>query len=255
MRGYPLTLFMMIGKLIEKITELDRERLLVYGSLLLSFMLVVLRVLYTGVIYNFFLVWNVFLAFLPYVFSKRLLQSQRKESGILKLGFWFVIWLLFVPNAAYILSDFIHLQYEVESMIFWFDILMIFSMAFTGLFLGSLSFYNIHTFFLRYIKREYVWPVLLSLSLLNGFGIYAGRFWRWNSWYVLSEPKTLLNDIVYRLTDSAELKNVVFFTIAYGMFQFFTYLMLYVIKGRIYLPAHEKTNLFRKPILQRIRIK
>lgn len=149
------------------------------------------RIVYTGELRFVFLVWNLFLAFVPYVFS--ILALKYKGH---KLKFWglFLTWMLFFPNAPYILTDFIHLKYS-SSETFLLDIILIGFYSVIGLFLGALSLQHIFVSLKHQFSPAGSWLILLGVILLSGMGIYLGRYIRWNSWDVIHAPHLILGDV------------------------------------------------------------
>jgi uncharacterized membrane protein len=163
-------------------TELDR---LLTASICFSGALVAIRVLHTHSTVFLFLVWNLFLAYIPYAIST-LATMRPNWSRRLKLIAAF-IWLLFLPNAFYILTDLYHLYDRRHPAVpEWFDLAMIFSCAWNGLLLGILS--------LRQMEKLFNLPVY-PIMALNALGIYVGRYLRYNSWDILSNPFELIADI------------------------------------------------------------
>ncbi len=149
------------------------------------------RVIYTGELRFAFLVWNLFLAFVPYMFS--VLAMKYKDT---KLKFWglFATWMLFFPNAPYILTDFIHLKYS-SSDTFWIDFSLIGFYSVIGLYLGALSMQHIFESLKKRFSPAGSWLIILGVILLSGIGIYLGRFIRWNSWDILHAPHLILEDV------------------------------------------------------------
>lgn len=145
-----------------------------------------------------FLPWNLMLAFIPYYISKKLQQRpQWIESGI-KFICIFLIWLLFIPNSFYIITDLFHLELRT-GMSRWFDLVLIFTFAWNGLLLGIVSVSQMagivqHRFAIR---EELVF--LLPLMGLIAWGVYIGRYMRFNSWDILTNPFTLIGDVGYML--------------------------------------------------------
>ncbi|WP_262497530.1 DUF1361 domain-containing protein [Flavipsychrobacter stenotrophus] len=119
----------------------------------------------------------------------------------------FFLWLLFFPNAMYIVTDLFHLN-ESTNVPKWFDLLLLFSAALNGVLMGMSSLYNIEQFLKKNISVKYVPVVVFSLLLLCGYGIYLGRYMRWNSWDIFTQPFGLLMNIAHdvkhplRKTDS-----------------------------------------------------
>ncbi len=164
---------------------------ILYTSLLLSLGMIAGRMLYTGQWYGTYLVWNLFLAWLPFAFSQLLLQKPM--STVFQYGL-LAAWLLFFPNAPYIITDLFHLKHR-PPVPYWYDLLLLFWAAWNGLLLGILSLMHVERYLLGRFRPAIVnWMVNLSL-VLCAFGVYAGRFLRWNSWHVVSEPGNIIADI------------------------------------------------------------
>jgi uncharacterized membrane protein len=146
---------------------------------------------YTGELRFAFLVWNLFLAFVPYLFS--VFAMKFKDS---KLKYWglFFTWMLFFPNAPYILTDFVHLQYSTDAT-FFIDLVLIGFYSVIGLFLAALSLQHIFESLKHQFSPAGSWLIVLSVIVLSGIGIYLGRFIRWNSWDILHAPHLILEDI------------------------------------------------------------
>lgn len=111
------------------------------------------------------------------------------------MGAGISLWLLFFPNAPYILTDLFHLRHR-EGAPLWFDLLLILSFAWTGLMLGYVSLVDIQQVVSRTYNKITGWLFAVAALMLSGFGIYLGRFERWNSWDVISNPKGLAKDIL-----------------------------------------------------------
>lgn len=155
-----------------------------------------------------FLLWNLFLAWVPYLAALRFERLPAGSTSPLARWSWFALWLFFLPNAPYIMTDFIHLQHRPPVPV-WYDMIMLFAFASTGLLLGLLSLHEVQ----RALRREFsvlFSQVLVLLSIgLSGFGVWLGRFQRWNSWDILTNPDGLLRDIVLTLTQRGELLKAV----------------------------------------------
>jgi uncharacterized membrane protein len=161
-----------------------------------------------------FLAWNLFLAWVPLLVALFLYERSRNHSLTLWQGVagW-VLWLLFFPNAPYIITDLLHLAKPVKIIPIWYDSLMVFSFALAGLQAGMLSLYLMHK-----VVSRLIYPRVASLAtagslILAGFGIYLGRFNRWNSWDILTNPAGLLVDCLHQLTNPTALKLTLGFSI------------------------------------------
>ncbi|QJP35953.1 DUF1361 domain-containing protein [Nonlabens sp. Ci31] len=142
-----------------------------------------------------FLVWNLFLAFIPYVMLVRL--RFRESVTTTNLIATFLIWLAFLPNAPYILTDLIHIRHAASNWLVY-ESLLILSFSITGLFLGFLSLRDMSFLlsekgWLPHKKWERIFEC--SILFLCGYGIYLGRALRWNTWDVIQHPQQLFLDM------------------------------------------------------------
>jgi uncharacterized membrane protein len=143
---------------------------------------------------HLYLVWNLFLAWIPVVLALWLEECDRR-SPTKDWRFWAAAfaWLMFFPNAPYLLTDLKHLKLATKLQ-WWTDLILILLFAITGLVLAFLSLHRMHTLVSR--RRGWIagWVFVLGVAFLTGFGVYLGRFERWNSWDVLIQPLALVAD-------------------------------------------------------------
>jgi len=199
-------------------------------SSLFSIFLSFIRIIFSETFFFTFLIWNLFLAWIPFLFSLLLLKvHQNKNTSKITLGIIFSIWLIFFPNAPYIITDLFHLRI-IQNVPLWFDALLIFSYVWNGLLLGFVSLLNIHYFLDCYLKKIHSWIIIAVVLFLSGFGIYIGRYLRWNSWDVVSNPILLFKDVFERVvnpfahprTYSMTFVFFLFLLISYYIFHFLT---------------------------------
>ena len=140
----------------------------------------------------FFLIWNLFLAWIPYLFSLWVAslheRAPRRWGWLLLPSF---VWFIFLPNAPYILTDFWHLD-ERLPVPFWYDIGFITTFAWTGCFLAIASLRTMQEIVHDYFGRAASWFFVLAMIALSGVGIYLGRFMNWNSWDLILRPHSVL---------------------------------------------------------------
>lgn len=132
-----------------------------------------------------FLVWNLVLAWVPLCLAiVAFARAQRRidVSVVVPL----VPWLLFFPNAPYLLTDFIHLGEGPAPL--WYDALMLSAFAWTGLLLGFASLYLVQLILRRAFGDVAGWLGVLAALLLASIGVYVGRFIHLNSWDALLHP-------------------------------------------------------------------
>ena len=138
-----------------------------------------------------FLIWNLFLAWVPYVLSLFLPHIKNKWLVMPTLA----LWLVFIPNAPYIVTDLLHVGYHPPVPV-WYDTMLLFSFAWTGLLLGFLSLIDVQRFLKKTIgktKAEWlIWPVIG----LCAYGVYMGRYQRWNTWDILKSPFQVFEETV-----------------------------------------------------------
>ncbi len=155
-----------------------------------------------------FLIWNLFLAWIPYLAARRFERLHERQSSGFSLIFLFCIWLLFLPNAPYIITDFLHFRHKPPIPL-WYDLILLFAFASTGLLLGLLSLHKVHQVLRKRFSSLWTNSLVLGSIGLSGFGIWLGRFQRWNSWDVFARPDALLVDLVNTLTTWHELVRAV----------------------------------------------
>ncbi len=174
-----------------------------------------------------FLIWNLFLAWIPFIIAYLTYTLTFKRSRVyFLLPLTAFLWLIFFPNAPYILTDFQHLSWpgwqDIET---WYDVLMLMWFAFTGLLLGIVSLFMMQEVFRREFGRWVGWAFVVLVTLASSLGIYMGRFLRWNSWDILRQPGGFITSTLQR-AQAPSLQSLVF-TGIFFMFFLFLYLTLY----------------------------
>lgn len=170
------------------------------------------------------LVWNLALAWLPYLFS--LLAASL--HALLPRQWWLLLvpgalWMLFFPNAPYIVTDFLHLH-ERPYVPLWYDIILLATFSWTGIFLAIASLRTMQVLIKRYLGQWISWLFVAAALALSGLGIYLGRFERWNSWDILFHPKRILADIAIRVVNPMENLRFIGFTVLFTAFLLVCYL-------------------------------
>ena len=203
-----------------------------------SVLMIAIRIELTGTFRYVSLVWNLFLAWIPYVLAlqiKRLSSSRiattNRKLSMLAIG---VVWLFFYPNAPYILTDFIHIIEDTYPSVFprslittnavlWYDIILNSAFSFIGHFIGLISLVLLHRLIDAAYKKYVGWTVALVAMLLGGYGIYLGRFERLNSWDVFKHPLSTARIVFVNLFNA----KAMLFAGCFGFFIFLTYLIVY----------------------------
>lgn len=191
--------------------------------------LVALRMALSGRGQQLYLVWNLFLAWLPLLLAWRV-QKLEQRGQARGWSFWATAsaWLLFFPNAPYIFTDLIHLTHRTRGHV-WTDMTLILLFSMTGFLLGFLSLYLMQSVVARRFGWRTGWVFVTAVAGLSSFGIYLGRFLRWNSWDVLLNPVGLLRDVGDLAANPFAQRGTVSFQLLYALFLFLAYLMLYAL--------------------------
>lgn len=182
---------------------------------------------YTTVNSNYhYLIWNLFLAALPLAFAGRLsaVLKYKVWSAWEPIG-WSLLWLLFLPNSFYMISDYIHLR-EVSSADILFHSVLFTSFIYLGVLLGYCSMYLVHNELRRRLNGAVSAGWMAGIIFVCSTAIYIGRDLRWNSWDVLVSPAGLLFDVTERLLHPSEypdmiLTIVVFFALLSSLYAVF----------------------------------
>lgn len=176
------------------------DKLLLLSSIL-CIMLISLRVIYTERVTFIFLIWNLFLAGIPYLIS-RLIELKNNTSKLQLLTLTFT-WLIFFPNAPYIITDFVHLSFNKTNM-FWVDVSLISIFSITGLLYGITSLDIMYQQVKKHFSLKTANAFYLATIFLAGFGIYIGRILRWNSWDIIANPLKIVSDLFHIISSPIE---------------------------------------------------
>ena len=211
--------------------ERDYRQLAIVGSLVfssaLAVLLLVVRVVHTHSLAHADMAWNLFLAWLPLISSLaayNMARRRNRASWLVVAGCAF-IWLLFFPNAPYIVTDIGNLRPH-SSAPFWYDVLMYVVFAWTGTFLGLVSLYLMQALVRQLKGVRASWLFAAVVLALSGFGVYLGRFPRYNSWDLFTSPLSLLADIWYRLSHPMANSQMFVFSALFSLFLMSSYLIL-----------------------------
>lgn len=168
-------------------------------SLSFALLLLILRAKLTHSYFYFFLVWNLFLAGIPFFITQVMKYYSAWQSSTFQKILLFSSWMLFLPNSPYIITDLIHLHDE-DSILIWLDLFLVFVFALNGLLLGLLSLMDMSGYISKSYSKRTSHVAIIFICLLCGYGIYLGRFLRFNSWDILTKPIFLFNQIGSSLT-------------------------------------------------------
>jgi uncharacterized membrane protein len=211
----------------KKVSDKNVTKMLGFASLLCC-MLYIGRIYYSSSFYFGFLIWNLFLAWIPFYLSGKLIKMDDDNRSKITIGCLFFAWVLFFPNSPYILTDLFHLK-EKQNIPLWYDLILIISFAWNGLMIGFVSLLEMQVFLNRKYSIQKSWIVIISMLILSGFGIYLGRYERWNSWDIVTNPIDLMIDIFKKLSNPFSHPRTVGVTIVFSSFLLISYLTLFTL--------------------------
>ena len=185
------------------------------------------RIVFTRSLGYDFLIKNLFLAWLPYFFSLAAVAMQRSGTPRAKWKFAaiFSAWLITFPNAPYIFTDLIHWRNRPPVMPWWFDLGLILMFGLAGCFAGIVSLKMMHELMRRAIGVAGGWAFVVTVALLSGFGVYLGRFERWNSWDLFIQPHRVVSRTLFRSLGPQLLDRTFGVTLMFGAMILVTYVM------------------------------
>jgi uncharacterized membrane protein len=179
------------------------------------------------------LIWNLTLAWIPFVFAFiAYVVSWSRRLLYLVVPVCTFVWLIFFPNAPYILTDFQHLSTNANNAPLWYDVLMLIWFAWTGLLLGVVSLYFMQEIVTNAFGRITGWLFTVFVTILSSAGIFLGRFYSWNSWDIFGDPLPIAHDIWGWLRQPFANLRVYGFILLFTLLFLFVYLAIYAF-GRI----------------------
>lgn len=200
----------------------------VLAGVLFTLLLLLLRMHYSHTGAYWFYCWNLLLAVIPLFLGRRLYRTGKCSFKAMAL---FIGWLLFFPNTAYLVTDILHFT-ERPPVPLWFDILLVSSAAWNGLLLFIVSLLQTEKWLVQYtIFRRFPFTGMLMLLMLCAYGIYLGRFLRFNSWDVLITPCNLLHTCIGQVIHPFYNREAWAFTFLFGWFLGLAYFTIKKLPG------------------------
>jgi uncharacterized membrane protein len=197
---------------IRDILKVKSTRVLAVLSIF-SIILSITRIVFSNKIFFMFMFWNLFLAFIPWFIASIILYKKYLNKFL--LTFLVLLWLLFFPNAPYVLTDILHLGkgYSVPR---WFDLILLLSYGFTGMLYGFISLNIIEELMKSVYKIRFTGMISIVLIYISCFGIYLGRFVRFNSWDIFTIPNEIFINVYTRIINPFEHPTAWIFTLLFG---------------------------------------
>lgn len=190
-----------------------RNRALLFAALLLwCIALLAARIAVSHSFMYAFMLWNLFLAVVPAVAAMLFVHARSRIA----MAVSFIIWLAFLPNAPYMATDFVHLRAR-HGVPLWFDVALLLSCAATGILFAFTSVADVQGVVAARYGKRIAWTFALAVLVLCGFGIYLGRFLRWNSWDLATEPLSRASYLAASAVHPLQHPRTIAVTLIYGI--------------------------------------
>ena len=200
--------------------------LMLAGATIFSVLIWRVRTEISGTGHYGFLIWNLFLAWIPFIISYvtyTAILNRRQVLILAPIAAFF--WLIFFPNAPYILTDLQHLAGNWRGVPVWYDVMLLIWFSFTGLMLGMTSLFMMQEIIRREFGRWTGWGFVGMVTALSSTGVYVGRFLRWNSWDIFRDFQGMAQFAIASAQDPS--LQSIGFTSLFGAFFLFLYVTLY----------------------------
>lgn len=169
--------------------------------------------------------WNLFLAWVPVfivLYMEKLVSTNLNQP--IKILAYSILWLLFFPNAPYIITDLVHLYpYTNNGSSYWHHQIMIYTFAFVSLICGLLSLYWIQKIWTACFSQALSRVFTISSIALSGYGVFLGRIERFNSWDFFIHPMPLAKYVLHSFGNP----TAILITFEFATFIGLAYCMLY----------------------------
>jgi uncharacterized membrane protein len=193
--------------------------------------LLIMRCWRTHNISYVFLTWNLFLAWVPVIIAKYFISDtpfrKNKFTALFAIG----AWLAFLPNAPYLLTDLFHLH-KSPIVPQWYDLILILSFALTGMVLFYLSFLEFEKKVYPELPHKFVRWIRMLIFIAVGYGLYLGRYLRYNSWDIISDPADLVKGMFNSVFSQNMVKETLGVTFFFAVFLYFGYKLFFLITDR-----------------------
>jgi uncharacterized membrane protein len=171
-----------------------------------------------------YLIWNLFLAWVPYVISLYFIKKDMSVNRFIPI---FIIWLIFFPNAPYLVTDVLHIV-SSSPAILWYDSLLFFFFGWIGLFLGMISLFHVHQFLKVHLNYFFSEISIFGICFISSLGMYLGRFERKNSWDIFIHPLVVFRNLSSLSGNLTHTGIPLIFVIVFTIFIYSAYKTVYV---------------------------
>ena len=149
---------------------------------------------------------NVLLAVVPLFLTALFIKENKKWVGVII----FILWLLFVPNTIYLLTDIEYLPRQFSNSNFIFDITLLLQYL-TLIILGIYTYLTSMRPIAKLIKNPNL--IIIPFNFFIAFGVAIGKIQRTESWDVIFNPTRVITDINTTLNSPALILFVILFGI------------------------------------------
>ena len=200
--------------------------LLLAGMSLLALGFHLIRIRFSEAV-DFSLDWNLFLSWIPLLLAFAARAASKCFGRLpLVIALLSVLWLIFFPNAPYMVTDLVHLSVDYDRDLTWHDAIMLFYYAQISMINGLVSLYWMHGAWNRTYSRNIGLILVLVSFPLSGFGVFLGRIVRLNSWDILHNSSAFFNEIWESPYDRTALLLSVEFGVLLGTLYFVLWVLL-----------------------------
>ncbi len=190
---------------------------------------------------TFRIVWNLFLAYIPLFLSIWLFRSAKSRSLLWWLGF--LVFISFLPNAPYVLTDIIHvIDLTQRGYSVWTITLVVIPQYIFFILAGFEAYVLSLLKFGYYLHRQglgrWIWLMEFSLHALSAVGIYLGRFQRFNSWDFIAQPTDVARSLVENLANK---RPIVVMGVTFVILVIMYWLVKQITLGLVFRWRYQKT--------------
>ena len=195
----------------------------IFYPLGLAIFLNLLRIILFKDTHFLYILWNIFLAFIPFFISSFLLSRTSKDTILRPLFVaGFIVWFIFLPNAPYVITDFIHLG-RIHSVPVMYDAFLLFASAWVSLFFGLTSLVQMKKMLTLKFPQKITDIIILITILFTSFGVYLGRYLRFNSWDLFISHNSIITSVWKIFAQSNNYANVYGYTALFFVFIYTAY--------------------------------
>ncbi|MBL7922452.1 MAG: DUF1361 domain-containing protein [Bacteroidia bacterium] len=192
-------------------------------------LLLIARIMKTDQWSYAFLIWNLFLAFIPYILIKNYKDNQHKIVQAAIIG----TTILFLPNAPYIITDLFHLRERIAAPM-WLDLILILSFAFLGMVFFILSVNRLLAISNALFNSRWITSgIKFFIMLSSAYGIYLGRYLRFNSWDIVFNPFHFAKKMLLSVFDADCYKETFAVTITFTIFLYLIFEIVASLKNTV----------------------